>query len=1112
MRRTAVAFLALLLLASAPAHAAKAAKAPKDSKDSKSKDSAPKTHADSLLSADTFSGLELRGIGPAVTSGRISDIAIDPSDENTWYVAVSCGNVWKTSNAGTTWTPIFDDQASYSIGCVAIDPKDPLVVWLGSGENNSQRSVGYGDGVYKSVDGGKTWENVGLKDSQHVGKILIDPRDSDVAYVAAQGPLWNSGGDRGVYKTTDGGASWNRVLEIDENTGANEVVFDPRNPDVLYASAYQRARRVWTLVDGGPGSAIYKSSDAGANWKKLENGLPKEQMGRIGLAVSPADPDVVYAIVEAADKAGGFFRSRDAGGSWEKMSDENASSPQYYHEIIADPKAVGRVYSMDTWMRVTEDGGKTFSKVGEKYKHVDNHSLWIEPTNTEHLIAGCDGGVYETFDRGATWEFKANMPLTQFYKVTVDNATPFYNVYGGTQDNNTLGGPSRTLTAHGIRNSDWFVTVGGDGFQTQVDPTDPNVLYSQAQYGVLVRYDKKNGETIDIQPRAVKDEPPLRWNWDSPLILSPHQHTRLYFAANRLFRSDDRGNSWRAVSPDLTRQLDRNRLEVMGQVWSVDAVAKNASSSFYGNIVSLTESPVQEGLIYIGTDDGLVQVTEDGGAAWRKIAAFPGVPDLSYVSRVTASSHDANVVYAAFENHKMGDFKPYLLRSGDRGKSWTSIAGDLPERGSVLAVVEDHVEPKLLFAGTEFGVFFTNDGGKRWIQLKGGMPTIAVRDLAIQRRENDLVVGTFGRSFYILDDYAALRRASLDVLDREAALFSVKPALIFVPSQPLGLRDKSMQGDAYYTAPNPPFGAAFTYYLRDEIKSKKKARREAEKGAVKKGEDVFYPSWDALRAEDREEDPTILLTVTDDEGNVVRRIEGPVKKGFHRVAWDLRYPNAYPTQLKPPSDDDPFADVPVGPLAAPGRYTVALAKRVDGVVTPLALPESFTTEPLGISSLPAPDRAALLAFQKKTARLQRAALGAVEAATEAQSRIDHVKKALDDTPGADPRLRARAREIESRLKEVVTDLSGDRTLAKRNEPAPSSIVDLVQGVAIGHWSSTADATRTHREAYEMAAARFGETLAELRALVETDLAKLENDAEAVGAPWTPGRVPRWNSE
>ncbi|HSS52974.1 MAG TPA: glycosyl hydrolase, partial [Thermoanaerobaculia bacterium] len=499
------------------------------------------------LSASTFAGLELRNIGPAVVGGRIVDIAVDPTKSTTWYIATASGGVWKTTNAGNTWSSIFDGQGSFSTGCVTIDPKNPLVVWVGSGENNSQRSVSYGDGVYKSVDGGKSWENVGLKKSEHIGKIVIDPRDSNVVYVAAQGPLWAPGGDRGLYKTTDGGKTWKAVLTISENTGVSDLVMDPRNPDVLYASAYQRRRHIWTLIDGGPEGGIHKSMDGGATWKKLSSGLPKDDIGRIGLAIAPTSPDTVYATIESVGKSSGFYRSTDAGGSWEKRGDSISSSPQYYQEIFVDPDSADRVYSMDTLIQVTDNGGTSFRPLGERHKHVDNHALWIDPANHSHMLVGCDGGLYETWDRAANWEFKSNLPIAQFYRVSVDNALPFYNVFGGTQDNYSLGGPSRTNNDHGIRNSDWFVTQGGDGFQSQVDPEDPNTVYAEAQYGALVRYDKKSGEQIFIQPQPGRGEPALRWNWDSPVIVSPHSHTRFYFAANKIFRSDDRGNTWKAV-------------------------------------------------------------------------------------------------------------------------------------------------------------------------------------------------------------------------------------------------------------------------------------------------------------------------------------------------------------------------------------------------------------------------------------------------------------------------------------------------------------------------------------------------------------------------------------
>jgi photosystem II stability/assembly factor-like uncharacterized protein len=1061
------------------------------------------------FSSDTFKGLELRSLGPALTSGRITDIAVDERNTKRWFVAAADGGVWRTVNGGVTFQPVFDGEASHSIGCVTIDPNDPFVVWVGSGENNSQRVVGYGDGVYRSGDGGETWKNMGLKTSEHISKILVDPRNSRVIWVAAQGPLWGPGGDRGLYKTTDGGKTWTASLTISENTGVTDVAIDPRDPDVLYASAYQRRRHVFTLIDGGPESAIYKSVDGGANWRKITSGLPKEDMGRIGLAISPAEPDTVYAVIEAANKAGGFFRSLNRGETWEKRGDYVPGGPQYYNEIFADPKEKDRVYSMDVWIQVTDDGGKTFHKLGEPSKHPDNHVIWIDPDDTSHYVVGCDGGIYESFDRAATWRFAANLPVTQFYRVSVDEASPIYNVFGGTQDNFSLGGPSRTRNIHGIANSDWFVTQGGDGFQSQIDPQDPNTVYAEAQYGVLTRFDRRTGESLVIQPQSAPGEPPLRWNWDSPLIISPHNHTRLYFAAQKVFRSDDRGNTWKAVSGDLTRQIDRNKLKVMGRVWPADAVAKNASTSFYGNIVSLAESPLREGLLYVGTDDGLIQVTEDGGATWRKATPVRGVPDVAYVSRLTPSPHDAGTLYAAFDNHKNADFKPYAAKSTDNGRTWTSVAGDLPARGSVWVVIEDPGERDLLFAGTEFGLYLTRDGGRRWIKLTGGFPNVAVRDLAVQKREGDLAVATFGRGFYVLDDLTALRRATPAALDADAALFPVRRPLIFMPEAPLGIRGKAFQGDSYFTAPNPPFGAVFTWYLKDEIKSLKKTRQDREKDLVKGGKEPDYPTPEAFRAEAREEDPAILLTVTDAEGQVVRRLKGPTTAGIHRIAWDLRYPPATPTSLKPP-EPDPFTDPPTGPMVAPGRYTVSMEKVVQGRSTALSGPQSFDAR--GFYEIPPADRTRLLAFERKVARLQRAVTGAVESAGEARNHIAHIKKSLLDTPAATPSLEAEVHAAEARLAEIEIALKGDAVLAARNEPTPPAITDWVQSIVDAQWSATSVPTATSEEAYRFAAEAFQGELDKLRQLVQVDLKKIEDGMEASGAPWTPGRLPVWKPE
>ncbi|MFI5459090.1 MAG: glycosyl hydrolase [Isosphaerales bacterium] len=1073
--------------------------------------------ADAAAKKDVFTGLTLRGIGPALMSGRVSDIAVDPVKRSTWYVVAASGGVWKTTNSGTTWTPIFDGYGSYSIGCVAVDPQNHLVVWVGTGENNSQRSVGYGDGVYKSIDGGASFSKVGLETSEHIAKVLIDPRNSSTVYVAAQGPLWKSGGDRGLYKTTDGGKTWKTVLMISVNTGVTDVVFDPRNPDVLYAAAYQRRRHVWTLIDGGPESGLYRSTDAGQTWRKINKGLPDGDKGRIGLAISPVNPDVLYATLEATRGQSGFFRSDNGGETWAKQSSYIATSPQYYQEIVADPHTFDRVYAMDTLVHVSEDGGKTFRPLGEKWKHVDNHALWIDPRDSDHLLIGCDGGLYETWDRGQTYRYTENLPITQFYKIAVDNDAPFYNVYGGTQDNATQGGPSRTSYVHGIRNSDWFVTVFGDGFDPVIDPTNPNIIYSQWQYGGLVRYDRRSGERIDIKPQEDKGGPPLRWNWDSALILSPHSPTRLYYGSQILFRSDDRGDTWKAISPDLTRNVDRNKLKVMERVWSVDAVAKNDSTSFYGTIVALAESPLAAGLIYAGTDDGLIQVTEDGGKTWRKVENFPftNKPSEVYVSDIEASRHDSNTVYACFDNHKNGDFRPYVLRSTDRGKSWVNIGGDLPERGSTYTIAADHETRDLLFVGTEFGVFATRDGGLHWHALKGGVPTIAVRDLEIQRRESDLVVGTFGRGIYILDDYSPLRSLTPETLAKPSAILPVKKALLYVPAAPLSGGEKAFQGASFYTAPNPPFGATFTYYLKDALKTRKAARREQEQKLEKEGKDVFYPAWDALKIEDREEAPALILTIRSAAGQVVRRLTGPTSSGLHRVSWDLRWADYRPvtgTAPARPGDEDLgfFLGGRSGPLALPGRYTVSLDKREDQGTAELVPPTPFEVEPLNFATLAPSDRAAVLAFARQTGELQRAVLGTIEALNDGLNQVTNIKRLIEQTPSLTLKLRQDARSLELKLVDLRERFTGDPTRARRNEPAGPGLIDRIDTIISGHWATTSAATGSHRRNYEIAAAEFEGALASLRPLLEHDLPALHDTLEAAGAPWTPGRkLPKW---
>jgi photosystem II stability/assembly factor-like uncharacterized protein len=1104
MKKTRTAVVLCLALAAAPAAATAQTAAKPAAK------AALKAAPEARLTAELLAGLAFRNIGPAVMSGRISDIVIHPRNRHTWYVAVGSGGLWKTENAGTTWTPVFDTLASYSIGCVALDPSNPEIVWAGTGENVSGRHVGFGDGVYRSLNGGKSWKNMGLAKSEHIARILVDPRDSDVVYVAAEGPLWSPGGDRGLYKTADGGQSWTCVLEISKDTGVASVEFDPADPGTLYAAAYQRRRNVAAFMGGGPESGLYKTTDAGKTWRKLTVGLPAGDMGKIGLAVSTLDPRVVYATVEAGPEERGFYRSADKGESWEKRNSyiSGGTGPHYYQEIFADPNVFDRVYQMDPGLMATDDGGKTWRRVDEKNKHGDNHAMAFVKGDPGYILNGSDGGVYETCDGAKTWRFFDNLPVTQFYKLALDNALPFYYVHGGAQDNGSQLGPSRTLNAHGISNADWLITYGADGYACAIDPEDPNTVYLEWQNGNLLRYDKKSHETVYISPRAEPGDPPLRFNWDSPVIISPHARTRLYYAGQFVWRSDDRGDSWTRISPDLTRGTFRLERKIMGRQWSVDALWDHGAMSQFGTITSLSESRLAEGLIYAGTDDGLIQVTGDGGKTWRKIDGIAGVPDYFFVNDIMASKHDKDTVYAAVDNHKTGDYKPYLLMSPDRGRTWTNIAGGLPQRTIVWSVAQDRVKKELLFAGTEFGIYATLDAGKTWLKLGGGVPTISFRDIEVQERESDLVGASFGRGFYVLDDYSPLREMSEESLAKEAALFPVKTALQYVPLRPIDSDAKGCLGEAYYTAPNPPFGAVFTYHLKDGVKSAAEARREAEAKLVKEGKPVPFPGWDALRKEENEEKPAVVLIVADEAGQVVRRIAAPAGKGLHRAAWDLRYPAVEPTRLET-APSEPWERDPVGPMVVPGRFSVTLAKVADGVTTSLAGPRTFVVEPLNLAGLPEKDKAALLDFQKKAGELQRAMMGAGAAAEDALKNIRYVKKALLETPKADPKLAEAARAIEKRIQDELVVLFGDRTRGLRSEPTEPSLMERVTA----QLDATGPITATAKRGYEIAAEGFEKLLEEMRRTIDVDLKKLQGDLEAAGAPWTPGRgVPVWKKK
>jgi photosystem II stability/assembly factor-like uncharacterized protein len=951
------------------------------------------------LSPDTFKNLSFRSLGPGLTSGRISDVAIDPKNPSVWYAASASGGLFKTENRGNTWKAIFEEGGSYSLGAVTVDPKDSNVVWLGTGENNNQRSVGFGDGIYKSTDAGTTWKRMGLENSEHIQNIVIDPRNSNVVYVTAIGPLWNSGGDRGLYKTTDGGQTWKAVLSISPDTGVTDMVMDPKKPDTIYAAAYQRRRHVGQLIGGGPESGLYKSTDGGAKWQKLTKGLPTVEMGRIGLGINWRNPNTIYALVTAQRRQGGIFRSDDAGASWTRIGrfvneggrgrggrgGETAKPPSpcaalvaepatlapststptsgapagqpggfqqpaddcyrggdpgYYNEIFVDAHDPETIWSLQTNIEKSTDGGKTWRSVDLPGVHVDHHDIVFDPLDPKHIIIANDGGLYESYDNLETFRHFTNLPLSQFYRINTDNARPFYHVCGGAQDNGTICGPSRTLNRGGIRTSDWYTVGGGDGFQARVDPEEPSIVYAQSQEGSLSRLDLTTGQSVPIRPSARNTTgpdgllpPPApaggaqaaqgggrggrfgRWHWDSPLIISPHTARRLYYGGEKLYRSDNRGDTWTPVSGDLTRNLDPASLPIMGRVWPTDSVAFNQATTQLSTLTTVDESPLLEGLLYTGSDDGLVHVTEDGGKNWRKIESFPGVAEYSYVTDVYASPRDVNTVFVTLNNYQRGDFKPYIVKSTDRGKTWTSISGNLPQRSGAWSIVQDHVNGNLLFAGMEHGVFMSVDGGGHWVQLKSGIPTTQARDLAIHRRETDLVVGSFGRGAYILDDYTALRDVSAQALTEEARLFPLRDAYQY---NELG-QVRAAWGDP--VTPNPPYGAVFTYSIGKA------------------------PAADAK----------LVLTISDDTGKQVRRMELPasgVSAGVHRVAWDLR-------EDPPPPPAGGRGDAQQaggfggrgggrqgGPAVQPGRYRASLGRLSGETSTPIGPPQMFMVVPL----------------------------------------------------------------------------------------------------------------------------------------------------------------------
>jgi len=1046
----------------------------------------------------SLEAFKFRNIGPAFLSGRIADIAVHPDNDNVWYVAVGSGGVWKTENSGTTWSPIFDDQASYSTGCITIDPNDPARIWVGSGENVGGRHVGYGDGVYLSPDSGATWKNMGLKNSEHISKIVVHPNNSDVVWVASQGPLWKKGGERGVYKTTNGGKNWKRVLGNSEWTGATDLLIDPNDPQILYAATWDRHRTVAAYMGGGPGSGIHRSSDGGETWEKLSNGLPKSNMGKIGLALSPQKSNVVYAAIELDRTQGGVYRSADGGSSWSKMSDtvSGGTGPHYYQELYASPHKFDRLYLMNVRVLTSEDGGKSFTQLKEEKKHSDNHALIFKKDDPNYLMIGTDAGIYESFDLAQNWRYIKNLPLTQFYKVAVNNAEPFYSIFGGTQDNGSVGGPSATDEREGIANKHWYKTLFADGHQSATDPVHDNIIYAETQQGGLHRIDLTSGEPVMIQPQAQEGDPYERFNWDAPILVSPHNPARLYFASYRVWKSESRGDDWEPISGDLTRNEERIELPIMGRQQSWDNPWDVGAMSNYNSITSLSESPVKEGVLFAGTDDGHIQISQNGGQQWNQIPVTKlGLPNRSFVNDIKADLFDSNTVYVVLDNHKEGDFNPYIYKSTDLGVSWKSISSNLPKRTLVWRIVQDHVNKNLLFAATEFGVYVSLNAGTAWQKLPG-TPTLPFRDLTIQKRENDLVAASFGRGFYVLDDYSALREMTAENLKRKGKLFAPRTAKWYVPRSNVG-----NTGADYFFSKNPTFGAVFTYHLSDDFSTKKEARKKREKELNKKKLNVPFPGWDALDLEKDEKGAKVLLTIQDPQGNIIKKISAKAKKGSNRIAWDLKHFNPFSI---PENGKIKKGGYNSGALAIPQAYTATLYLEDNGVVNQLDEPIVFDVKPIREGVLQGVSHQEYDEYRNNLSALIKKLDVLEDVLERSEEKLMALKAALNNSNIAPGPINKEIQALQKEAIAIKKSVEGSPSKDEIGERTPPSIQTHLR-VAYRGMMSTYGPTPLHQKSMALGKKMTLEIEAKIISLQNDKIKPLEQKLKTLGAPYIQGQ-------
>ena len=1035
------------------------------------------------LRASLLGNLEWRNIGPGMTSGRIAHIAVVEDDTRIIYAATATGGLWKTVNNGTTWKPVFEEEGTVSLGAVAVARSNSNIVWVGTGEDFNARSNSWGDGVYKSEDAGKTWEHLGLEETRQIGDIVIHPEDPDVVFVAAMGSLWGAGEERGLFKTTDGGKTWSKALYISEHTGVADVAMDPRDPDWLYATAFQRERRNWSFVAGGPEGGIFRSNDGGANWSRLENGLPTGEMGRIGLSVCRGQPDRIYAAVRAKGEENGIYRSEDRGASWELRTREVATRWSY-GDLLCDPNDPDRVYVLAGDTTVSTDGGKTHRPlVSGGRVHGDHRSFWIDPAHSDHLILGTDGGLYLSYDRGESWEFMDHIPVTQFYTVAVDMRKPFYYVYGGTQDQSSYGGPSGTRNTDGITNADWFRTIRGDGFYAAIDPTDPTVVYSEAHYGRLVRFDTRTGEQHLIQPQPPEGES-YRWNWSSPLLISRFDHETLYFAANKVFKSTKRGDAWDVISPDLTRQLDHFELPLQGRLWPRDAIGLHTGTSEYGNITTLSESSIREGLLAVGTDDGLLWVTTDDGANWSKFDQFPGVPEQTRVSRGVLSRFEENTLYVTFDAHKDNDFRPFVIKSADLGKSWTSITGNLPAFGSTRVVVEGLRNPNLLFVGTEFGVFVSITGGGHWVPLKNNLPTVPVHDMVLHPRESDLVIGTHGRGFWILDDVGIFDSLSEDVLKSTSHLAPLRPATQLHRFD----RGRGNLGDQFFRAPNPPDGAIITYYVNPKLMSSSSAE----------------PTTSGDGGAETRSGASIQLAIYDAQNILVRRLkvpQGPAGTGIQRAVWDLRHPLPYEAAGGAGRETKRGSsfNVPYGPFVMPGEYQVHLRVK-DALHT-----ENVRVEPDPDISMSDTDRREWHDILVELTHLQGTVRAVRTAAGQIEDQLRAVTSALEELPDVSAALVSEVETLSKQVGDIVRESEPQEGLFGGTMPKRFRVVDQINMVYAYVEGSTAPPTEDQKRWKRRGSERLNEIVDQLTRLSTEALPALYQKLDQHGVAWTPGR-------